>query len=241
MIQILSNTDSEEMTEDEDNCEIPCKKSRRSSSTSLEDLSDVPALHIASFLHGKDLFNFSHSCRRIFNICNNDGAFWRRLLLEDDLLPCHPITQAAETLLESGTTFATSNIDKLIYFMQKRTRQNWFKGSFSKAAVFHPGNVVEQTLHEPEMIASLHAHGRGNVSAGCALHTFDVKTGTYKINILVAPVAAQMLKQARRIQNLAQCFIVGKYIILFFNPEHPDSSIHNLVAVEMTERGSISL
>jgi hypothetical protein len=77
---------------------------------SLLDLPDLPVLKIASYLRGKDLFRFTHSCRNVFQICDKDGSIWSRLL-DEESFPLYPEIKATATnLIENEVrSFRLSN------------------------------------------------------------------------------------------------------------------------------------
>ena len=93
--------------------EPPAKKSKpevdenvelEAATKSLPDLPDLPVLRIASFLSGKDLLRFTHSCRNVFRICEKDGPIWIRLL-DEESFPLYPeIKAAAKNLIENEVT-----------------------------------------------------------------------------------------------------------------------------------------
>jgi hypothetical protein len=88
-----------------DGSEPPAKKSKpevdqndEHQTKSLPDLPELPVLKIASYLRGKDLFRFTHSCRNVFQICDKDGSIWSRLL-DVESFPLYPEIKAAATNL----------------------------------------------------------------------------------------------------------------------------------------------
>ena len=93
--------------------EPPAKKSKpgvdenvelEAATQSLPDMPDLPVLRIASYLSGKDLFRFTHSCRNIFQICEKEGPIWIRLL-DEESFPLYPeIKAAAKNLIENEVT-----------------------------------------------------------------------------------------------------------------------------------------
>lgn len=129
------------------------KKIRKSESNNLKltDLPEVPILKIATYLSGKDLLNFSHLNRQLFNICNSSSSIWRNGLKADGLTFSNLIREKAKE--KAGKKGKKQNVDKLTYLFHVRTKANWKSGRIARTMTLpalqgHPGkNISYLILH----------------------------------------------------------------------------------------------
>jgi len=198
--------------------------------TSLIDIPDVPALIIASFLRGKDFLNFSHSCQRIFHICETDKKLWRRQLGFQNFPLCQEISDAALRLVNSGASTYTKNGAKLTYFMHMKTRETWRTEKFTQKAKIPKGNVTRRSFHGPERAGSPQVKGRGS-SRRFSFNTWDVKSGTSKTYDLNAPLAMEMFDDTDT--DVKDYFTAGSVIIIQFRGA--DSDLIHFCALKLDE------
>ena len=163
---------------------------------SLVDLPDIPILRITSFLDGKDLLNFTHSCRHFYYKCDRSKKVWQGLYSLS--FPLYKeIANAASKLVADKASAGTTNSDKLAYFMHVKTRQNWTRGRFIRRVNSRDGNSIYPKTRSREGVGRLNLIQDGP-SEHFVFRFWDVKSGTDKQFYFNAPLAVKMMIDGRK-------------------------------------------
>lgn len=176
----------------------------------LFDLPDIPILLIASFLDGKNLLNFTHSCLYIYYICDRDKKVWQRLY--SSTFPRYKeIANAASKLVADKASAGTTNSDKLTYFMHVKTRLNWKRGRFTRRVHSWKRDSIYPKTPCREGVGSLELI-RDGATERFVFNVWDVKSGEFKTFHFNAPLALKMLAGGR--QKISGSVTDGSILIL---------------------------
>ena len=83
-----------------------------------------PVLTIAGYLKGADLINFTHSCRKLYHLFN-DEVFWRRKLKIENLIVSKHVKAFINYILETKSFTKSIPVAKLQYLVLQKIYRNW--------------------------------------------------------------------------------------------------------------------
>jgi hypothetical protein len=193
----------------------------------ISDLPDIPVLRIASFLEAKDLLNFSHTCRRIFHICDGDLNVWRNVYNTD--FPLYKeISGAASTLMPNEESLV-SNGEKLCYILHSSTQKNWKTGKAERRAESLPRTYRIQHRFG---VGTLETIGSGKTRHFKYDH-WDVKSGTSKSFNFNAPDAISSMQCMYSIKISASLYLDH---VLILEVSQWSWTSNRLIALELDEK-----
>ena len=116
----------------------------------LTDLPEIAILLIASHLTGKDFLNFSHLCRKFYQLCDTSTVLWKKVLINEGLTFSETIRNRAKLKADVGQR--NVNVDKISYFLHLNTKKNWMEGHPLKTITLpalegHPGDHKVHQLY----------------------------------------------------------------------------------------------
>ena len=83
-----------------------------------------PVLTIAGYLKGANLINFTHSCRKLYHLFN-DEVFWKRKLKIENLIVSKHVKAFINFTLETKAFTKSIPVAKLQYLVLQKIYRNW--------------------------------------------------------------------------------------------------------------------
>ena len=105
----------------------------------LSDLPDVALEEIAKYLDQKDLFNFSHTCSKVWRLVGRKSSIWATLLKNLNL-PASPKLDSLATHCLSPLPVGCD--EKRRFLVYRKTLNNW-----------KTGNIVQIWMHMAQVFA----------------------------------------------------------------------------------------